>query len=106
MKPGRIKFDPGLLESDCLKVTICADSIEAIAYPTLAPAVLGFKENIFGYWDEYTPFNKKDEVAVPVEPTVTIADDWTPPFRPFSVIVDLKVFIGYLIFNSFFSLSD
>ena len=80
-----IKFEPTLLEPDCLKVTIRADSIEAVAYPTLIPCVLNFKENVFGYWDEYTPLSSRSSgpsrpssTTVPIENPL---DEWKAPFR-------------------------
>ena len=73
------------MEPDCLNVTIRADSIEAVAYPTLIPCVLNFKENVFGYWDDYTPFSMRNSnnsrsssTVVPMENTM---DEWKPPFR-------------------------
>ena len=85
-----IKFDPALSEPDCLKVGIKAVNIEAIAYPTLIPCLLNFKENIFGYWDDYTSFAQ--DTSPLDDKNLNDADDgWKTPFRPFSVIVDVEV---------------
>ena len=86
-----IKFDPALSEPDCLKVGIKAVNIEAIAYPTLIPCLLNFKENIFGYWDDYTSFTA--DTSPLDDNNLNDVDDggWKTPFRPFSVIVDVEV---------------
>ena len=85
-----IKFDPALSEPDCLKVGIKAVNIEAIAYPTLIPCLLNFKENIFGYWDDYTSFTA-DTSPLDDNNLNDVDDSWKIPFRPFSVIVDVEV---------------
>ena len=85
-----IKFDPALSEPDCLKVGIKAVNIEAIAYPTLIPCLLNFKENIFGYWDDYTSFTA-DTSPLDDNNLNDVDDGWKIPFRPFSVIVDVEV---------------
>ena len=85
-----IKFDPALSEPDCLKVGIKAVNIEAIAYPTLIPCLLNFKENIFGYWDDYTSFTA-DTSPLDDNNLNDLDDGWKTPFRPFSVIVDVEV---------------
>ena len=91
-----IKFDPTLSDPDALKVKINAETIEAILYGSLIPAVLNFKENIFGYWDYYTAFSKaseSDEVINLQDQVISNSnpEKWTAQFRPFSVIVEVNV---------------
>ena len=88
---------------DALKVGIFARDIEAIPYGSIIPAILNFKENIFGYWDEYTSFSS-DLISNPGSKAIQIDEmeevisnvpgstpGWEAPFRPFSVIVDVQV---------------
>ena len=94
-----IKFDPGLSAPDCLKVGIRADSIELVVYPMIIPCLLNFKENVFGYWDMYTPFQNETGPE-----TINIDDQifedisgWKPPFRPFRYLLVFveQLFIVY-----------
>ena len=76
-----------------MKVTLLAEKIDAISYGSIIPAVLNFKENIFGYWDDYTPFyqdsSEVDDETIVIDNDLILTSD-EPPKESVANKIELK----------------